>query len=413
MISPHEAWDIVVENAAPLPTTSKSLIEALDYVLATPVLADRDIPSADRAAMDGYAVKAEDLETTPSTLRLTGEVAAGSSSCPVIESGECVRIFTGANVPPSADTVVMQEDTAPADADHQTQDAGPAEVSFLKPAKKGQHIFRRGENAAKNEEVVPAGTRVTASHIGICAAVGFSALEVYRKPRVSVLTTGSELKSVTDKVGSHEIRDSNGPMLEALLAADRMTLVSRLSATDRADILLKTLCELLTNSDVLLITGGVSVGDYDLVPAVIKQAGGAIRYHGVAMKPGKPQLFATVDDSKLIFGLPGNPLSVMTGYQEFVLPALRLLSGTPAGSCARALMLPLAADAHSKGKRRRYIPARILRQDGRLAAEPIRFAGSADLVAGGRADGSIVVPDGEKLVEAGTIVEFRPWGDVL
>ncbi len=413
MIAPHEAWDIIVEQTTPLPTACKSLIDALDHVLVTPVLADRDIPSADRAAMDGYAVKFDDLITVPSALQMVGEVAAGSSNCPVIEPGECVRIFTGANLPPSADTVVMQEDTVTADEDHRTENEKQPEVRFLKAVQKGQHIFRRGENAANGEEVVPAGTRVTAAHIGICAAVGCSTLEVCQKPRVSILTTGRELKSFTDEVGSHEIRDSNGPMLEALLAADGMPLISRQSVTDKADILLKTLSDLLAESDVLLVTGGVSVGDYDLVPAVISEAGGEIRYHGVAMKPGKPQLFATAPDKKCIFGLPGNPLSVMTGYQEFVLPALRLLSGIPAGRCTRSLMLPLAADAHSRGKRRRYVPARILRQDGHLAVEPVRFAGSADLVAGGRADGSIVVPDGQKLIEAGTVVEFRPWGDVL
>lgn len=408
MISPEEAWDIVLAHVSPLPIVEKTTPEALQHVLAEPVLADRDNPSADLSAMDGYAVRANDTTPLPAVLRLVGEVPAGSANRPSIAPGECARIFTGANVPPGADAVVMQEDTRTASGDG----AKTNMVEILRSAPEGLNIRRRGENARKGDKVIAGGTLLSPTHIGICASVGRTSLKVHKKPRVSILATGREIKDATDEVAPHEIRDANGPMIEALLAADHMPFAARSTVPDNFDAMLTAFRALLQKSDVLVVSGGVSVGDYDLVPEVAEKAGGTIRFHKVSMKPGKPQLFATLGGDKYVFGLPGNPLSVMTGYQEFVLPSLKLLSGQAPDHCRRSIQLPLAADVKAKGKRDNYLLAALVRCNGQLMAEPIRSTGSADLIAGGKANGTVILPAGQHHLPAGSVIEFRPWGEM-
>jgi molybdopterin molybdotransferase len=407
MIDAEQAWQCILEHVRPGPSGPRPFLTALHHYLAVPVTADRDIPACDRAAMDGYAVRANDLSSIPTSLTLTGEVAAGSPSQPAISTGECVRIFTGAPVPPDADTVIMQEDTQAEEPGVQGE-----RVQFLQPVEAGRHIFRRGENAHEGDILVPAGTRLNAAHAGICATVGCDHPEVHNRPSAAIMATGTELKSASDAVDRHEIRDSNGPMLEAALAQSAFSCTRRGAVPDELDTLLAALEAALAESDVVLVTGGVSVGKYDLVPEVIRRAGGEICYHGVRIKPGKPQLFAAFPDGKCVFGLPGNPLSVMTGLQEFALPALRRLAGCPADGCRPVLRLPLAADLSLKGKRQQYVMARLVEQDGVTAAEVVRCAGSSDLAAAAHASGAIVAPGGAREMRAGEIVAFRPWGGV-
>ena len=407
MIDAEQAWQCVLEHTQPGSARQRPIREALHHYLAAPVLADRDIPACDRAAMDGYAVRADDLCAIPAVLKLVGEVAAGSPSLPPIAAGECVRIFTGANVPPDADTVVMQEET-----ESEMFHAQGERVRFLRPVEKGRHIFRRAENAGQGDTLIPVGTCLNVAHAGICATVGCDRPEVHRRPRVAILATGSELKGAADPVEPHEIRDSNGPMLEAALAQGGFTCVRRASIPDELDALLEALRAALAESDVVLVTGGVSVGKYDLVPEVIQQAGGEICYHGVGIKPGKPQLFAVFPGQKYVFGLPGNPLGVMTGLQEFALPALRRLAGCPADACRPLLRLPLDGALSIKGKRQQHVLGRLIRRDDVTAVQAVPCAGSADLVAAGQADGAIIVPLGTERLAAGTPVAFRPWGGV-
>ncbi len=400
MTEPNDAWRTLMGCVTPLPVEPCALDRCLYRFLAQPVLADRDIPAADRAAMDGYAVRADDVASAPTTLRVVGEVAAGSAARPALTCGQCVRIFTGANVPPDADAVVMVEDTtAPFD------DA----VTLLKPAQRGQHILRRGENARLDDVLLPQGAALDAVALAVCAAVGCVEPLVRARPRVAVITTGAELKQPEERVGVHEIRDSNGPMLVAAVAEHGFGPATCVSASDDFKELLLALRQALGTATVVLVTGGVSVGKYDLVPDVIREAGGTIRYHGVAMKPGKPQLFATAENGRTIFGLPGNPLSVLTGFHEFVLPALRSLAGCPETACRRVLRLPLLTGVTTKGRQLHFLPGRLVQTAGGTTAESIPNAGSADLVAGSKADGMILVPAGVSSLPAGAIVEFRPW----
>ncbi|MEI7435817.1 MAG: gephyrin-like molybdotransferase Glp [bacterium] len=400
MLDPDHAWRAIVSSVSPLPAAPRAYDRCLLHYLAQAILADRDIPAADRSAMDGYALRANDVAGAPVTLRVVGELPAGSAAQPALASGECVRIFTGANIPPDADTVVMIEDTGTTADD---------KVTVLKTAPKGQHILRRGENTRLGMVVIQRGAVIDATAMALCAAVGCVEPLVHARPRISLITTGAELKHPEATVGVHEIRDSNGPMLVAMLAEHGFQSVARLCVPDDRAHLLTALRQALDGSDVVLVTGGVSVGKYDLVPEVILEAGGTIRYHGVAMKPGKPQLFATAGDRQMIFGLPGNPLSVLTGFHEFVLPTIRYLSGCPEPECRRLLRLPLLNGVTTNSRLRHYLPGRLVHAGGGTSVEPVPNAGSADLVAGSKADGMIVIPAGISNAPTGTCVDFRPW----
>jgi molybdopterin molybdotransferase len=401
MITEAEAWRLMAANIRIGSVEALSLAEAGGYFLAEAVKADRDIPPCDRSAMDGFAVRGADLVDAPVSLRVVGEVPAGSAARPAFGSGECVRIFTGAVVPPDADTVVMQEDT---------ESVAAGAILIMKCIESGSNIFRRGENARDGDVLVPAGVSLNAVRIGLCASAGCQSVKVRRKPTVAILATGDEIRQAGESVAEHQTRDSNGPMLQALLSSNGFTVRALRQVADRPGALQDALQAALAEHDVVLLSGGVSVGDYDLVPQAIDVCSGKIIYHGVLIKPGKPQLMAEMPGGKYVFGLPGNPLSVMTGMQEFVLPFLRMCSGCREEDARLTQQLPLAADAKSGGKRQQYVLARYIWQDGQTALLPLASSGSADLAASGTADGAVIVPAGTKLLPAGTLAEFRPWG---
>ncbi len=398
LIAPDEAWRVLCRTLAPMPVERLPLQRATGRYLARAIKADRDIPAADRAAMDGFAVRAKD---TPGRLRIVGEVAAGSSVRPRIRAGEAVRIFTGANIPPGADAVIAVEDTSPAASD-------AAEARIAVPA--GRHILRRGEFARRGAVLLPAHSRLDPAAVAVCAAVGCAAPVVYAVPQIAILATGSELRPVTaERVGPEAIRDSNGPLLRAALTEQGFPVAASARVPDNPDALGRRLKAALARHDVVILSGGVSVGDYDWVPDVIRAAGARIRYHGVAMKPGKPQLFATAGAQRYVFGLPGNPLSATVGLHEFVLPALRLVSGCPADECRPLLRLPLGAPLRGAGGRRLLIPARWRTDSDRTVLDPLPPAGSADFITAAKADGAILLPAGATDLPASAIVEFRPW----
>ncbi len=399
LITPKQALDIVLECARPLNTSRKPLDEALGYCLAEDVLADHDMPPANRSVMDGYAVRSRDLSMCPSSLALIGEVTAGSSSRPRVRPGTCVHVLTGANVPPGADTVVMVEETEEADG----------LVTFQKKAPAGSNIRIRGEEAKRGAVLLSKGTLLGPVQIGLCAAVGKAELKVYGRPDVAVLCTGEELRPVRARVRAHELRNSNGPALLAALRNCGYTNVSLEVVPDDMGDLTREIEQAAAKHHVLLLTGGVSVGKYDFVPEAVAQIGATVRFHGVAMKPGKPLLYATLSGNRHIFGLPGNPLSAMTGFHEFVLPALCRMSGVPEKQCQPSMHLPLTRALRSTRGRVEFVLAQLLwRKKGPLA-RPLKSHGSADIVAGGRADGVVVMPASVQELPAGSLVEFRPW----
>jgi len=399
MITPDAAWSIVLSHARPLESISISLTEASGYCLAEDVRADRSLPPADRSAMDGYAVRHDDLQRRPCILRIIGEVAAGSFQRPRVKAGTCVRILTGANIPPGADTVVMVE---------QTQEHTGL-VTIRSSVQSGSNILRQGEDARKGSLLLRRGTRMDTAQVGVCAAVGKATLRVHRLPGVTILCTGSELRSAHDRVQAHEIRNSNGPALCAALADEGLVGTKFISVADRRRTLVATLRRALRCYDVVLCTGGVSAGTYDFVSDAVEAAGATIRFHWLAMKPGKPTLYATAHKNRHIFGLPGNPLSALTAFHEFALPAIRRLAGHSAEACRTAWLLPLADTAESSGGRVRYELARLVNRPNGLAVVAVPSRSSADLVSAGHADGVIMLPPDQTRFAAGQLVAFRPW----
>ncbi len=399
LITPKKALGIILENARPLEAVSKSLRDAMGYCLAGDVRADRDSPPTDRSAMDGYAVRARDLRHRPRRLKLVGEVAAGSLNRPKVQRGTCVQILTGASIPPGADAVVKLEETE--------QDGD--DMIFLKATTPGANIRKRAEEVRRGQVVLGEGTVLGAVQIGLCASVGEAAVRVYRRPKLTILCTGRELRHAGAKVGPHQLRDSNGPALRAALKIAGYGEVPHRIAPDDPSVLAAKLKSATARHDVVIITGGVSVGKYDFVPEALERICATIRFHGVAMKPGKPQLYATLDGHRHIFGLPGNPLSVLTGFHELVLPAIRRMSGFPTKSCKPSLRLELTRAIRAKAGRVEFVLARLIWGKDDLRVCPIKSAGSADLVAGAKADGAIVVPRNVRQILVGQLVEFRPW----
>ena len=402
LITPQQALRIVIASARPLRPVLAPLAEALGLCLAQDIRADRDQPPADRSAMDGYAVRAADLAHVPGRLKLIGEVAAGSSPRLHVGPGSCAVILTGGNLPRGADTVVPVEQT-------ERGATLPEEVVFLEPVRVGSHIRRRGEEAVRGRVLLTKGTRLGPAQIGVCAMVGKAQVKVFPRPKVAVICTGAEVRDVAQPVSPHELRDSNGPALQAAMADLGFPGASRCLVTDSPRAIASCLARAAKTAQVVILTGGVSVGQYDFVPEAIGRIGGRIRFHGVKMKPGQPQLYATLSGNRHVFGLPGNPVSVMTGFYELVLPALRRLGGAGEDACRPACMLPLAKPARSKGNRAYFALARLIATKEGPAAAPVESAGSADLIAACKADGVIVIPAGVTELPAGAMVEFHAW----
>jgi molybdopterin molybdotransferase len=350
--------------------------------------------------MDGFAVRAEDLSTTPTTLRIVGEVAAGSSSSPSIAGGTCARIFTGANLPPGADTVVRVEDTHTVEA---------SKVSFLAPTRKGANILHQGENAREGSILVPAGAVLGAGHLAGCASAGHADLRVSRKPTVAVITTGRELLDPGARPSPHQERDSNQIFILASLLESGFVVARTGRISDERGAVVEELRAALAAADAVVLSGGVSVGAYDFVPVAVADVGARTLVHGVSMKPGKPFLFALMPEGQPIFGLPGNPLSAAVGLHEFVLPALRRMSGFGETSSRPLVRARLRERLPNQPGRQRHVLATLTCASDGAEVAPVPSQSSADVVAGARADGSIIVPADAQTLDAGNWVDFRPW----
>lgn len=401
VLTPLQTWQSIVAHVVPLPAHRQALAAARGGVLAQPVLADRDLPPADRSAMDGFAVRAADLTCGPVVLSVVGEVAAGAPSEPAIGPGTCARIFTGGNVPPGADTVVKVEDTRSDAADR---------ITFSAAERQGANILRKGENARQGSVLLPAGVVLGPAHLAGCAAAGYAEVAVVRRPRVAIITTGRELLDPGAQPCAHQERDSNQVLIAASLNAAGFEVERAERISDERAVVAERLRSALLAADAVVTSGGVSVGAYDFVPAAIDDVGARILVHGVSMKPGKPFLFALTPDSRPIFGLPGNPLSAAVGLHEFVLPALRLMAGFAPPTCRPLVRARLGDRLPNQAGRQRYVLGKLTWTAEGAEVSVVPSQSSADVVAGAQADGLIIVPADVQSLDAGARVEFRPWG---
>jgi molybdopterin molybdotransferase len=398
VITYAEHLENVLAGIHPLSPLELGLMDAHGCVLAEDIVAPADLPGFDNSAMDGYAVRSEEVaaatESDPVVLPVTGDVAAGPMSPLRVMPGVCVRIMTGAMMPAGADTVVPVEHT----------DGGVAQVAVHRAAPPGQHLRRAGEDVKAGETVLTSGTHLGAVQVGLAAAVGRARLVVRPRPRVVVVSTGSELVEPGETLSPGRIVDSNSPALTAA-ALEAGAIAYRVGIVpDDPRRLAATLEDQLVRADVLVTSGGVSVGAYDVVKEVLSRLG-TVRFDEVAMQPGKPQAFGTIGpDATPVFGLPGNPVSALVSFEAFVRPALRrMLGATPIERprVRAATTEPLRSPA---GKRS-FLRVALEVRDGVYAVTPVSGAGSHLLAGMARANALAVVPEDVEELPQGAAVE--------
>jgi len=393
MFSVDEATRTLDAALKPLARTVVPLSMALGRVLAESVVADRDFPPTDRSAMDGFAVRSADLRL-PSTLKVVAELPAGGDPAGIVVSaGEACRIFTGAVIPSGADAVVMVECT--------TEDRGAGTVDVDDTPEPGRHIRRHAQDLRRGARVLDAGTPIRSAEIAALASVGCVRVPVFEQPRVAVLSTGDEVVPPEATPAAHQIRNSNAAMLESQVreAGFEATVVEH--AGDDAEDLRRKLGQGL-DYDLLLVTGGVSVGDYDLVARELSAAGVETLFHGVKMKPGKP-ILAARSKAGFVLGLPGNPLSAFVGFKLFGQPALRRLAGLE--DCwPRFIPVTLEGVIRCKPGRQTYHLARIEQRPEGPVAVPVSNTGSGDVLSLARANALVVTYAAEPTVRTGAIL---------
>jgi molybdopterin molybdotransferase len=370
------------------------LDQCVGRVLASDVSADQDLPPFDKAVMDGYALRSEDVAGAPASLMVVGEMSAGTARQIRVGKGEAAKVMTGAPIPPGANAVQVVEETW---AD------GPERVKILRGISRGGHIAPKGSEVRKGQTVLCHGEAITPSRIGVLAAFGQSKVTVFRAPSVAVISTGSELVGVDEKPGFGQIRNSNAEMLRAQCASMLVDVSVLPAIRDDPDRTSAVLDE-AAGRDVLVFSGGVSMGEHDYVHKVLSdQDEVRVVFHKVALKPGKPVFFARRGD-QLIFGLPGNPVSSFVTFELFVRPAIRKRMGfrRPGLVAGRAR---LEQDLTCRGKRKLFIPARAELAGSQLCAVPVRTEGSADLTAFSAANALVAVPGEVPFRAAGEMVD--------
>lgn len=403
MLHPDAAWQRIAEHCIPLPAAVVPRREAAGRVLAEALLATVDVPAHDVSAMDGYALAGP---VPPGERRpVATMIAAGDAPGFELVPPAVARIMTGAPLPRGADRVIPVE----------ASDGGRKAAAFRAEAGPGDHIRRRGEIVRAGEALLPAGSLVTPGALALLATHGFASLPVHRPPTVAVLTTGDEVVPPEAEPAPGQLRDSHTDFLLAAGAWLGLRFTSLGIAPDRADELKRRVEEGL-RSDVLLLCGGVSMGELDLTEGVLAGFGCQTHLDAVAMQPGKPFVFATRPSGKgggIVFGLPGNPASVMVSFWLFVRPALRRLLGFADGWWQGALTGTLAAPLPGAGGRDRFLSAGLEAREGALHVTPYPSKGSHDLAAYARGTGLVRVRAGSAPAPAGASCEVLPIGPLL
>jgi molybdopterin molybdotransferase len=410
MIDLAEAVALVERAAAPLPPRRQRLLEACGRRLAAGVVADCDSPPWDRAMMDGFAVRSADFSrpTEAVELDVVVDLAAGDVTGIAIRSGACARIMTGAPVPPGAEAIVPVEcavdGTAAVHAGGRVRLADPR----FRP---GQHIARRGAAFGHGQEVLAAGAALGAAEIGLAAEAGATHVVAAPRVRVALISTGSELVACESVPGPGQTRNSNGPMLAAAVSLLGGEPIPLGIAADRPEAIRALVTQGLA-ADVLVLSGGVSAGDLDLVPGILTRAGVAQIFHKVRLKPGKPVWFGTLqrrggEPATLVFGLPGNPASSLVCFELFVRPAMMILAGMARDRWhlprARGV---LGGPAKAAADRPVYLPCRLQGSPDRLVATPLPWSGSSDLLGLAGATGLVALPADGRRHEPGEPVEI-------
>lgn len=377
---------------APAGSEQLDILSALGRVLAEDIHADRDLPPFPRATRDGYALRAEDGATVPARLKVIGQIRAGSSlpQDVKITTGTCAEIMTGAPVPAGADAVVMVEYTSA------TGDA----VTISRGVAAGENVVPRGSEGTKGQLLLPSGARLRHTQIAVTAAVGKANLKVSKRPRIAILSTGDEVVDIAADPGPYQIRNSNGFSLTAQVIAAGAEPVQLPVAPDEPNRLRELIAEGFKH-DLLLLSGGVSMGKYDLVEEVLRDFDAEFFFTGAKIQPGKPVVFGKSNTSgKYFLGLPGNPISTMVTFELFARPLIDALSG----ATLQPLIFAKAAmkdEFRTKLGLTRFLPAMLSGPHPAPQVELIRWQGSGDVVSMSKANCLLVVPPDKETIAAG------------
>lgn len=385
----------VIEAMKQLGTESVLLQQALGRVLAEDVQANRDQPPYDVSAMDGFAIRSADVVNAPTVLEVIEDIKAGDMPTKVVEAGQCARIMTGAPVPQGADAVIRVEDT---------QALSDGRVRIDVSVKTRNDIRDRGESMRTGEVVLQAGTTVTPGVVGMLAMVKAAQVSVYRQPRVAILSTGDELEGLNDPFDANKIPDANSYALMAQVQALGITPVLLGIARDEPTHL-KEMLQRGLQFDVLLVSGGTSVGVHDYVRPTLEALGVQMKFWRVQMKPGHPMAFG-VAPLTWVFGIPGNPVSSMVCFEEFIGPALRCIMGHHK-HFRTTVTAKLSRDVKHKHSRTEFVRVMLRKEAGALVATPTGDQGSGILRSMAMAEGLMVVPADSKGIAAGEQVTVQ------
>ena len=398
MVTVEEALDKILSHIQPLGSEKVSLLETLGRVIAEDIYANRDVPPLDNSGMDGYAVKNLDIKNAskdhPVRLKVVEDLPAGSISTKTLRKGQAIRIMTGAPIPKGANTIIPVEET----------EKEEGFVSIFKAVSSGEHIRRAGEDVKKGDLVVSVGDLIRPAEVGMLASLGRSFISVYQKPLVAILCTGEELVDVDGDLDEVKIVSSNSYTLAAQVRDCGAIPIQLGIAKDRREEIREKLRQGI-RADVLISSGGVSVGDYDFVKDALNDLGVKMVFWRVAMKPGKPLAFGTIR-RKPVFGLPGNPVSSMVSFEQFVRPSLLKMMGH------RHLFRPtveaiLKGDIHKEPGRRHFIRSSVFFEKDHYFVTTTGAQGSGILRSMVRANGLIVIPEDREIVKAGEKVKVQ------
>ncbi|OGC11200.1 hypothetical protein A3K48_01580 [candidate division WOR-1 bacterium RIFOXYA12_FULL_52_29] len=390
MIKATKALNIVLGQVCSLGLETLPVSAALGRVLAKNIYSDVNIPPFNRSAMDGFAINSKDPAEVFAVIE---DIPAGKVPGKTIKSGECARIMTGAMLPKGADQVIRVEDSIKEPAN---------KVKMRRSVAGRKNVAQRGEDVKKGELVLRSGTLIRPQEVAMLATVGKTNVKVVRLPKVGVISTGSELVEPIFKPTTGQIRNSNGPMLIAQLQRLGIEANYLGIAKDNIKATKAMVAQGLRENDILILSGGVSVGDYDFVKEVLQDCGVKIIFNKVAIKPGKPTVFGT-KRNKLIFGLPGNPVSVLVVFELFVAPAISKMIGKE--SPEAFISLPLITDHSCKSSKREQYQPVLIKQGG---VQPIDFHGSAHMFALTKANAIMRIKSGTNELKKGTIIDVRP-----
>lgn len=394
MLLPHEARNMILRSVPVVRQERVRLDNAYRRILAQDTRARSDSPEFDKAVRDGFALRARDvMGGVPVFLKCRESIPAGRASDKKLTKGECVKIATGAMLPPGADSVVMKEEAR----------ISGRRVEILKKIKKGAYVSLRARDVKKGDVLLKKGALLNAARIGLLASQGMGEVHVFQQPTVALLCTGDEVIEPGQDKKKGQIWNASAFMLGAALRRWGIKPHYLGVARDIRQEIFKKIKEGL-KKDVLIITGAVSVGDLDLVPSVLKKTSAKIKFHKVAIRPGKPLLFA-VKGRRRIFGLPGNPVSSLISFCFFVEPCLKKMMGLNGRMILESGVL--TKDVYNESDRLSFFPARLTKNGGSLLLKPLRYGGSADLGAVSRADAFFVLGKNRKAVRGSQVSFFR------